>query len=231
MTIEHGDGTRLTSPLAPRDDGWHATFTRPMPCRVVDGRQVTWNQRSSFVLRFTRGGRRAEAHQVNLSYAEQCGYGTSRSDWTATRVSAATAQRLGHDGAVPPDRGHVNGIGEAAMASSVGRAVGADAAAVRRQVADAIDRPVRLQLLHRKTRCRSRVNTPAPTGAPFQCLVVAMDAEEVERFVVEILVTAIEGRCWRAVAVAVKGADRRWVDFDKAAVERVLGLAPLRGCA
>lgn len=231
LTIEHADGTRLSSPLTPQDDGWHATFNRRLPCKVVDGRQVTWNQRSSFVLRFTNGGRRAAAHQVNLSYAKRCGYATSRDDWTAVLATAGAKDPRGDAGPVLPNRGHVNRIGEAAMAASLGRAVRADAAAVRAQAAEAIDRPVRLELLHRKTLCRSRVNTPTPGGVPFECLLVALDADERERFVIDILVVAIEGRCWRAVATAVKGADRRWVDFDKAAVERVLGRAPLRGCA
>jgi len=229
MTRELADGERLTSPLTPRPDGWHATLDKTMPCRVVDGKQLAWNQRSSFLLRFTNGGRRAEARQVDLSYAKQCGYGTSRVDWTAA-VSAATTRPTGNDGPVPRDRGPVNGIGEAAMAASVGRAARADAATLRRQVAAAIDRPVRLEL-HPETICRSRVNTPDGTGAPFECLVVAIDSEKAERFVIQVLVAAIEGRCWRAVAVAVKGADGRWLDYEKAAVERVLGRAPLRGCA
>jgi hypothetical protein len=164
LTRELADGQRLRSPLTPGRDGWHATFEQTLACRVVDGKQLTWNQRSSFVLRFTNGGRRAEAHQVDLSYDKQCGYGTSRVDWSAAMVSTATARSIGNDGAVPRDRGHVNGIGEAAMAASVGRAARADAATIRTQVAAAVDRPVRLKL-HPKTICRSRLNTPAPTGA------------------------------------------------------------------
>lgn len=230
MTRELADGERLKSPLTRRADGWHATFDKTMPCRVVDGKQLTWNQRSSFVLRFANGGRRAEAHQVDLSYATPCGYGTSRIDWTAAMVSPAAARSIGNDAAVRRDRGHVNGIGEAAMATSVGRAARAGAATIRAQVAVAVDRPVRLKL-HPKTICRSRLNTPAPTGAPFECIAVATDAEKPERFVIQIVVTDIEGRCWRGVAVAVKRGDGRWVDYEKTAIERVLGRAPLRGCA
>lgn len=230
LTRELADGKRLRSPLTPRADGWHATFEQTLPCRVVDGKQLTWNQRSRFVLRFTNGGRRAEAHQVDLSYAKQCGYGTSRVDWSAAMVSTASARSIGNDGAVPRGRGHVNGIGEAAMAASVGRAVRADAATIRTQVAAAVDRPVRLELLP-KTICRSRLNTPAPTGAPFECIAVAIDTAHPERFVIQILVAEIEGRCWRGVAVAVKRGDGRWVDYEKTAIERVLGRAPLRGCA
>jgi hypothetical protein len=54
---------------------------------------------------------------------------------------------------------------------------------------------------------------------------------EAERFVIQILVAAIEGRCWRGVAVAVKRGDGRWVDYEKTAIERALGRAPLHGCA
>lgn len=230
MTRELADGERQRSPLTPQADGWHATFDKTLPCKVVHGEQLTWNQRSSFVLRFTHGGRRAEARQVNLSYAKDCGYGTSRSDWTAVVSAAATTRPTGNDGSVPRDRGHVNGIGERAMAASVGRAARADVAMIRAQVAAAVGRSVQLRL-HRDAICRSRVNTARGTGAPFECIVAAVDSEEAERFVIQILVAAIEGRCWRAVAVAVKGADGRWVDYDKTSVERVLGRAPLRGCA
>jgi hypothetical protein len=60
---------------------------------------------------------------------------------------------------------------------------------------------------------------------------MSMNPDRVERFALQILVTDIEGHCWRGVNVAVKGGDGRWVDYDEAAVERVLGRAPLRGCA
>lgn len=60
---------------------------------------------------------------------------------------------------------------------------------------------------------------------------MATDSVEAERFVIQILVAAIEGRCWRGVAVAVKRGDGRWVDYEKTAIERALGRAPLHGCA
>jgi hypothetical protein len=231
MTRELAAGDRLTSPLTLRADGWHATFSQTLPCNVIDGRAVTWNQRSSFVLRFTHGGRRAEAHQVDLSHAPQCGNGTSRSDWTAAVVNADAARPVGNDGPVAADRGHVNGIEETAMAASVGRATRDRTTTVRKQVADAIDRQLRLEVFPLQTTCRSRENTPAGTGAPFQCLVVAMDPDKVERFVLDVLITAIEGRCWRGVNVAVKDPDGRWLDYDKATVEQALARAPLRDCA
>jgi hypothetical protein len=231
LTRELAAGDRLTSPLTRQGDGWHATFNKTLPCKVVDGRQVSWNQRSSFVFRFTKGGRRVEAHQVDVSFAPKCGYGTSRVDWTAAVVSAATARSLGGDGPVPRGRGHVNRIGERAMAASVGRAATAGAATIRAQVADVIDRRVRLEVLPMQARCRSRQNTPSGRGAPFECLVAAINPDDGRRFVLDVLVAAIEGRCWRGVNVAVKGADGRWRDYKKAAVQRALGQAPLRGCA
>ena len=90
---------------------------------------------------------------------------------------------------------------------------------------------MKLDLMDRKVLCRSREHAQAPIGAPFDCLLVATDAVAAQRFVIEIVVTDIEGRCWRGVATAVKRPDGRWIDYDDAAVERVLGRAPLRGCA
>ena len=232
LTRELADGDRLTAALTSRADGWHATFNKPLPCEVVDGRALTWNQRSSFVLRFTHGGRRAEAHQVDVSRAPRCGYGTSRSDWTAALVGTAPATAaLGTSGPAPRDRGHVNGISEATMAASVSGAVRAASASVGEQVSAAIGRPVGLEVLPPQTSCRSRQNTPTGTGAPFQCVVVAIDPDTGERLVLDVLVTAIEGQCWRGVNVAVKGNDGRWRDYDETTVARVLGRAPLRGCA
>ena len=228
---ELAEGPRLTSALTPRGDGWHATFNKVLPCKVVDGRQVSWNQRSSFILRFTNGGRRAEAHQVDLSYAPKCGYGTSRVDWTAAVASAATTRSLRNDGPVSRDRGHVNRIGERAMAASVGRAAGAGAATIREQVAGVSGRRIPLEVLPLQSRCRSRENTPSAKGAPFRCLVAAINPDDGRRFVLDVLVAAIEGRCWRGVNVAVKGSDGHWRDYKKAAIERVLGRAPLHGCA
>jgi hypothetical protein len=81
LTRQMRDLPPLTAPLRLKRDGWHATFPElTLFCRPPD---VTWQQRSTVVYRFTNGGRSAQAHEVNLSYAEKCGYGTSRLDWVA----------------------------------------------------------------------------------------------------------------------------------------------------
>jgi RDD family len=85
ITRDINGGPPLTAQLVARDDGWHVRFPdRQYQCGIVNGHAVYWSQQSTWVIRFTTGGRQAEAHERNYSYTPACGYGTDTLDWTAT---------------------------------------------------------------------------------------------------------------------------------------------------
>ena len=60
--------------------------TRPSVCGYVGSRTVYWRQHSILIMRFTDGGRSAEAHSLYYSSTPACGYGTATADWKATHL-------------------------------------------------------------------------------------------------------------------------------------------------
>jgi uncharacterized RDD family membrane protein YckC len=87
LTVALSHESPATAPLSRAGDGWHATFPiRMYPCAsTAAGRTIYWPQRSTIVLRFTDGGRRAQAAESDFSAAPGCGYGTDTVAWIAAR--------------------------------------------------------------------------------------------------------------------------------------------------
>lgn len=73
-------------------DGWRATFpVRRYTCRQTPtGSWIYWPQQTTMIFRFPPGGRTLEARQRDYSWAADCGYGTSESEWTGVRVGRQT---------------------------------------------------------------------------------------------------------------------------------------------
>ena len=82
LTRQVAGGAPQTAQLIPKPDGWHATFPdQTYVCGQVGGQVITWQQHSTWVLRFANQGMLAEAHERNVSFAPACGWGTDTLDW------------------------------------------------------------------------------------------------------------------------------------------------------
>ena len=227
LTREMARHAPQSARLVLRDDGWHATFPKlVLNCSPT----AQWEQETEFVLRFTSGGRALAGHEVHHSFAPECGYGVSRVDWTAHRA-ADPAGAVAGDGPVAPHTGPVNAITELAMALSVARVVTQRIAGIERQVGEALGRDVALAV--DDTSCRSRENTRSRTGSAFTCFVEATQMRAPGgHFTIGVLVSGIEGRCWRGVHYGFAPRPHtRPTRYDEDVIERNLAYDPLRGCA
>jgi hypothetical protein len=84
LTRQMAAAMPLAARLVLARDGWHATFPdRTYECRQLDGQMITWQQHSTWVLRFADHGTTAIAHELNVSYAPACGWGTDTVTWSA----------------------------------------------------------------------------------------------------------------------------------------------------
>ena len=228
MTRQLADLPPVTATLRLQSDGWHATFPQlTLSCQPGH----TWQQQTTFVFRFTHGGRRLRANEVHHSFADACGWGVSRVEWTAERV-AGGREAPADIGPVGRDAGPVNGIREDEMAASVRRAVRADTERIATRISVARERHIELKARPHSSSCRSRENTRSRRGAAFQCSVVIYSTDtEYPVFTVQFLVAEIEGRCWRAINNLFSdpvGGIHRFPDSD---LGRQLAVEPLRGCA
>ena len=227
ITREMANLPPTTARLTPQRDGWHATF----PVLVLScSDSATWEQQTSFIFRFTNGGAAAQAHEVHHSYAPACGYGVSRVDWQAT-LAANPSNALNGDGPVSRGKGPVNAIGERAMAASVQDVLKRRTRDLERQFGGAVDRDVNLDPV--LTSCRSRENAPSRTGSAFECWTLADQMRPpTSQVVLGVVVTDIEGRCWRGVHFGYAlGRHAPARDYAEADVRRELAYRPLRGCA
>jgi uncharacterized RDD family membrane protein YckC len=88
LTVALSHESPATAPLIRGSDGWDATFPiRRYVCGYApNGRTIYWPQRSSMILRFTDGGRQAQASERDFSETPGCGYGTDTVAWTATHL-------------------------------------------------------------------------------------------------------------------------------------------------
>jgi uncharacterized RDD family membrane protein YckC len=86
LTLVLAHESPVTAPLVRAGDGWHAAFpVRRYVCGYTpDGRTIYWPQKSIMVLRFSDGGRQAQATERDFSATAGCGYGTATVAWTAT---------------------------------------------------------------------------------------------------------------------------------------------------
>jgi len=227
ITRELADLPPTTARLKPQRDGWHATF----PVLVLScSDSATWRQQTSFIFRFTKGGTAAQAHEVHHSYARACGSGVSRVDWQATLAANPTAA-LSDDGAVSRGKGPVNGISERAMAASVQYVLDRRTPDLGRQLGGAVGRDISLDPV--QTSCRSRLNAPVQTGSAFECWTLADQTRPpTSEVMLGVVVTDIEGRCWRGVHFGYAlGRHAPAQDYAAADVENELAYRPLRGCA
>ena len=87
LTREIQGVPRVSAPLVPAQDGWHAAFVLGVfPCESSDGTTAEWQQSSTMILTFAHGGQAAAAHEQNVSYAAACGYGADGVSWTAQQA-------------------------------------------------------------------------------------------------------------------------------------------------
>ena len=88
LTRQMADAPSLTTRLIHKHDGWHADWPlQTDECGGTVTHPIYWDQRSSWVLRFSQNGSVAEAHETNFSYTRRCGYGTDKLVWQASLVT------------------------------------------------------------------------------------------------------------------------------------------------
>jgi hypothetical protein len=100
LTREYSHDPPSSARLIYELNGWHATFPKVHETCSQDGPILwQWEQENHMVLRFTDGGRGAEANETNYSESPACGYGEASLKWSAHHV----AKRLPiHNHAVYP---------------------------------------------------------------------------------------------------------------------------------
>jgi uncharacterized RDD family membrane protein YckC len=77
-------GQPVSSPLTLSANGWQATFALgSYACHAGDGSASEWQQQSVMLLSFSDGGRRALAHEQNISRSDTCGAAGDGVDWSA----------------------------------------------------------------------------------------------------------------------------------------------------
>jgi hypothetical protein len=161
--------------------------------------------------------------------SQQPADGTRRATGTLAeraRREALPAGAPGDGAPVGRDRGPVNDFGEIAIATSVQRAVRLRIGDVERHVSQALGRDV--DLLATRTTCRSREDTTSQTGAPFTCDVLTTQTRSpVGRFRIGVLVTHVDGSCWRGVDAGYATAP--YAPIRRYAAQTVEQRA-LRGC-
>jgi hypothetical protein len=89
--VANGIVSIIHTTLVHTSSGWHATWpAQRLACGGTAADRIYWLQHEIWILRFSNGGRVAQANESSFSYSPGCGYGRSSIIWHATFANPST---------------------------------------------------------------------------------------------------------------------------------------------